>query len=126
MKEKSTWQRILLVVLGAVVMAMGNESLGWQRTTQWNYGLDFDLWNNRVNVTANYYIKNSKDVLTAVTLPPSLGFGSYMDNLGEVENRGYELNARVALIENRANNLYPAEWRIRSGYLPEEGNILNI
>ena len=109
--------------VGAVVMAMGNENLGWQRTTQWNYGLDFDLWNNRVNVTANYYIKNSKDVLTAVTLPPSLGFGSYMDNLGEVENRGYELNARVALIENRANNLY---WSVNATVLHNTNKLKKI
>ena len=53
------------------MMALGNEKLGWQRTLQQNYGLDIDLWDERINFTGNYYVKLSKDVLTAVTLPPS-------------------------------------------------------
>lgn len=71
--------------VGAIAKAMGNRNLAWQRTWQQNYGLDLTLWKNRIDISADYYIKTSKDVLTAVTLAPSLGFSSYMDNLGEVE-----------------------------------------
>ena len=84
--------------VGAIAKAMGNRNLAWQRTWQQNYGLDLTLWKNRIDISADYYIKTSKDVLTAVTLAPSLGFSSYMDNLGEVENRGYELSLRATLI----------------------------
>ena len=86
--------------VGAIAKAMGNRNLAWQRTWQQNYGLDLTLWKNRIDISADYYIKTSKDVLTAVTLAPSLGFSSYMDNLGEVENRGYELSLRATLIRD--------------------------
>lgn len=62
--------------VGAIAKAMGNRNLAWQRTWQQNYGLDLTLWKNRIDISADYYIKTSKDVLTAVTLAPSLGFSS--------------------------------------------------
>lgn len=109
--------------IGSVVMAMGNDKLGWQRTTQWNYGIDLDMWKNRLNVIFNYYIKQSKDVLTAVTLPPSLGFSSYMDNLGEVENKGYELTLRLGLLENKKEQLY---WSINASVLHNTNKLKKI
>ena len=109
--------------IGATVMAMGNEELGWQRTTQQNYGLDVDLWQNRIMLTANFYIKDSKDVLTSVTLPPSLGFGSYMDNLGEVQNLGYELDVRVAILENKKDRLY---WSVNGSAMRNKNKLRKI
>ena len=58
--------------VGAIAKAMGNRNLAWQRTWQQNYGLDLTLWKNRIDISADYYIKTSQDVLTAVTLAPSL------------------------------------------------------
>lgn len=109
--------------VGAEVMALGNEKLGWQRTLQQNYGLDLDLWDERINFTGNYYIKLSKDVLTSVTLPPSLGFSSYMDNLGEVKNYGYELSLRVALLKNPSKQLY---WSVNVTALHNKNKLLKI
>ena len=109
--------------VGAEVMALGNEKLGWQRTLQQNYGLDIDLWDERINFTGNYYVKLSKDVLTSVTLPPSLGFGSYMDNLGEVKNYGYELSLRVALLKKPSKQLY---WSVNATALHNKNKLLKI
>ena len=97
--------------------------MGWQRTLQQNYGLDIDLWDERINFTGNYYVKLSKDVLTAVTLPPSLGFGSYMDNLGEVKNYGYELSLRVALLKNPSKQLY---WSVNATALHNKNKLMKI
>ena len=110
-------------IVGAEVMALGNEKLGWQRTLQQNYGLDIDLWNERINITGNYYIKLSKDVLTSVTLPPSLGFDSYMDNLGEVKNYGYELSLRVAILKNPAKRLF---WSVNANALHNKNKLMKI
>lgn len=109
--------------VGAEVMALGNEKLGWQRTLQQNYGLDIDLWDERINITGNYYIKLSKDVLTSVTLPPSLGFDSYMDNLGEVKNYGYELSLRVAILKNPAKRLF---WSVNANALHNKNKLMKI
>ncbi len=109
--------------VGAEVMGMGNDKLSWQRTTQTNIGLDLSLLKGRVELSADYYVKTSKDVLTAVTLPPSLGFTSYMDNLGEVENKGYELSARVNILNNKENGFY---WSVYGTMLHNENKLLKI
>lgn len=92
--------------VGAVLMAMGNNNLSWQSTRQTNFGLDLAVLQNRLEMSFDYYIKKSKDVLTAVTLPPSLGFDSYMANLGEVENKGWEVSARLKVLEMPKQQLH--------------------
>lgn len=109
--------------VGAIAKAMGNRNLAWQRTWQQNYGLDLTLWNNRIDISADYYIKTSKDVLTAVTLAPSLGFPSYMDNLGEVENRGYELSLRATLIRDQARKIF---WSVNGSAIHNKNKLLKI
>ena len=109
--------------VGAEVIAMGNKTLGWQRTLQQNYGIDIDLWDERINFTGDYYIKLSKDVLTSVTLPPSLGFSSYTDNLGEVKNYGYELSLRVAIMKNPTKKLY---WSVNATALHNKNKLMKI
>ncbi|MFR6381301.1 MAG: TonB-dependent receptor domain-containing protein, partial [Odoribacter splanchnicus] len=102
---------------------MGNRNLAWQRTWQQNYGLDLTLWKNRIDISADYYIKTSKDVLTAVTLAPSLGFSSYMDNLGEVENRGYELSLRATLIRDQSKKIF---WSVNGSAIHNKNKLLKI
>lgn len=109
--------------VGAIVMAMGNRDLRWQRTWQQNYGVDLTLWKKRLDFSADYYIKTSKDVLTSVTLAPSLGFSSYMDNLGEVENRGYELSLRATLIRDQARKIF---WSMNGSLIHNENKLLKI
>ena len=81
------------------------------------------LWKGRIDISADYYIKTSKDVLTSVTLAPSLGFSSYMDNLGEVENRGYELSLRATLIRNQAKKIF---WSINGSAIHNKNKLLKI
>ena len=109
--------------VGAIAKAMGNRNLAWQRTWQQNYGLDLTLWKNRIDISADYYIKTSKDVLTAVTLAPSLGFSSYMDNLGEVENRGYELSLRATLIRDQSKKIF---WSVNGSAIHNKNKLLKI
>lgn len=84
---------------GFVMKALGNDKLQWQKTLKTNLGIDTDLFNNRLTLSVNYYIDLTKDVLVPVSLPTSLGFSTYMENLGEIENRGYELKARVFVLK---------------------------
>lgn len=109
--------------VGAIAKAMGNRNLAWQRTWQQNYGLDLTLWKNRIDISADYYIKTSKDVLTAVTLAPSLGFSSYMDNLGEMENRGYELSLRATLIRDQSKKIF---WSVNGSAIHNKNKLLKI
>lgn len=65
--------------------------LKWESTEQKDIGLDLGFLDNRITVTADYYIKNTRDLLNTVVLPPTSGFTSTIQNVGEIENKGFEL-----------------------------------
>ena len=71
--------------------SMENADLKWERTTGINLGLDFALFNNRINGSIEYYSTRTKDLLYAVSIPSITGFNSIMSNVGEISNHGFEL-----------------------------------
>lgn len=77
--------------IGAVVTAYGNEDLQWQKTTNYDFGLDLGLFNDRLMITPRYYYKLTKGLLTDINIAPSTGFTTYKENLGDMVNKGYEL-----------------------------------
>jgi TonB-linked SusC/RagA family outer membrane protein len=87
--------------IGSYMMALGNDQLKWQRSKSLNGGVDFGFLKNRLVVSADLYKRNATDLLTPVTIAPSLGFSSYMANLGESENRGYELSLRGTPVKTK-------------------------
>lgn len=66
-------------------------NLKWETTAQKDFGVDLGLFKNRLILTADYYIKNTRDLLNTVTLPSSLGYTTTIRNVGEVQNKGFEL-----------------------------------
>jgi TonB-linked SusC/RagA family outer membrane protein len=66
-------------------------SLKWETTEQIDFGLDFGILQDRFRLSADYYIKTTKDLLNNVQLPSSLGFTSTIQNVGSIENKGLEL-----------------------------------
>ena len=71
--------------------------LKWERTTQWNIGGNFGFWDDRITGDFNYYFKRTKDLLMKdVRIPSSSGFGSLAwANVGEMTNKGWELNVSL-------------------------------
>ena len=71
--------------------------LKWETTYQTNFGLDVSLFKSRIRITADYYIKKTKNLLNTVQLPSSLGYRYTIQNVGEMQNKGLELaiNAEV-------------------------------
>ncbi len=83
-------------------------NLKWETTEQKDIGIDLSLFNNRFVLTADYYVKNTRDLLNTVQLPASLGFTSTIRNVGEIRNRGLELNLDAAVFKGTFNwNLTP-------------------
>ena len=66
-------------------------NLKWETTSQLNAGIDLGIWNNRLNLVADYYIKDTRDLLNTVRLPSSLGWTNTIQNVGKVQNKGFEL-----------------------------------
>lgn len=78
---------------GIAINAAGltNPRLSWETTYQSDIGFDLTLLNRRINVVADYYLKQTKGILFDVLLPVESGFNSIADNVGEMQNRGWEL-----------------------------------
>ncbi|HVI48536.1 MAG TPA: TonB-dependent receptor [Chitinophaga sp.] len=77
-------------VNGFVSSSLDNTSLKWETTRQFDAGIDLGLLDNRIIFTADYYSKKTSDLLLSVSLPPSSGYGSVIQNVGVVQNRGFE------------------------------------
>ena len=80
------------VASGKRLGGMENKKLGWERSSEINAGLDLTLLSGRVNFAFDFYNKRTKDMLWNVPIPISSGFGSIMQNIGEIENKGLEFS----------------------------------
>lgn len=86
--------------MGYYVTELPNAALGWEYTKTWNYGIDFAMLNNRLRGTFEYYTQHTKDLLLSVGLPASSGVGSYMGNIGETQNKGFEISLDGLILDN--------------------------
>lgn len=68
-----------------------NPDLKWETTKQFDVGINLGMFNNRLSFTADYYSKNTDDLLLSRPLPSSSGFTSITQNVGKVQNKGIEL-----------------------------------
>ena len=75
---------------GTILQGWGNPKLTWQKTDEFNVGMEFGLWTGRVKGEINVYTKKTANLLSNMDLPLSMGFSSYIANVGEVENKGWE------------------------------------
>ena len=74
---------------------MANKDLGWERTTQYNFGIDFSFLRGRINGSIDLYTSRTKDLLLQQSLPSLTGYPSMMANIGETKNKGFDLTLNV-------------------------------
>jgi TonB-linked SusC/RagA family outer membrane protein len=85
---------------GYAPISIANPDLRWEETEQFNAGLDIGLWEQKVTFSADYYVKNTSDLLALVNLPTSSGFNTMLRNVGEIRNSGLELGLGFTPIQN--------------------------
>jgi TonB-linked SusC/RagA family outer membrane protein len=79
-------------VKGVLEAQITNKTLGWETVALADFGLDVDLFDNKLSVTADYYIKNTKDILLGYNVPAETGIWTKpVMNLAKVRNTGFEL-----------------------------------
>jgi TonB-linked SusC/RagA family outer membrane protein len=86
--------------MGTTLNYLGNEELTWERTYSSNIGFDISLL-NKITVSASYYDRQTKDMIADVAIPSSSGFTTYKGNMGEIQNRGWELTANFMLLNSK-------------------------
>lgn len=103
--------------------------LRWEKSTTANYGLDVSLLNGRVNIIADYFVRDVKDKLSTLIIPAYTGFTGILTNNGTLRNKGFELqlNADIINTENLRWNFGTTFSKIKSFVqkLPENDNDLN-
>ncbi len=83
---------------------MPNSELSWEKTKQWNAGIDFGFFQNRINGVIDLYLQNTNDLLMDRQLPQVSGFNSVVYNIGKTRNKGIEITLNTENIRNQNFN----------------------
>ena len=80
---------------------MANKGLGWERTTQYNAGLDFNFLNGRIAGVFDIYKSYTNDLLLQQSLPALIGYTSTYNNIGKTENFGYDITLNLVPVRTK-------------------------
>lgn len=94
--------------------------LKWETTSQFDLGIDFGILNNRYRLTVDYYIKNTRDLLNTVQLPLSLGYVTTIQNVGKIQNKGFE----VQLDANLLNQEF--KWNVSANIAFNRNKVISL
>jgi TonB-linked SusC/RagA family outer membrane protein len=81
--------------------SLGNGGLSWESNKQFDVGIDFTIWNNRINGSFEYFNRVSDNLLFSVPLPMSSGFASVTRNVGSMYNRGFEIAINADVVSTK-------------------------
>lgn len=109
--------------LGVTLRNIGNPGLGWQEKKELNVGIDAELLNNRLNIRAEYYNSTTDQAITELSLAPSVGFNSYYENYGNINNKGVELAVQYKIIDRPTENM---SWVLFANGLHNKNTLLKI
>jgi TonB-linked SusC/RagA family outer membrane protein len=91
-----------------------NPELGWEKTTQYNIGLDFSILDRRVSAVLDVYTSHTKDLLMSRSIPTVTGFSSTLQNIGETANKGVDININTVNVLMRNfqwTTTFNASWQ---------------
>jgi len=112
---------------GLAPSQLANNDLRWEQTAQFDFGVNVGLFNGRVEIEADYYNKQTSDLLLGVKLPATSGYTSYMKNLGDLENKGFEFGLTTHNIVN-SNFKWDTDFNLglnRNKIKNIDGNIIS-
>lgn len=87
-------------VIGNIPNNLRNDALTWEKTAEYNLGVDFGLFGNRLSGNVELYNRLTTDLIMTRSVPTHLGYGSIMDNVGSVRNKGIEATLNSVNINN--------------------------
>lgn len=87
--------------VGGLAPNLTYADLGWERTKQYDLGLDLVMFKSRLTMGFDYYVKNTSDLLYNVQVPKETGYSSMTMNVGSIRNEGWEFSIRANIIQTR-------------------------
>ena len=97
-----------------------NPNIGWEKTTQWNIGLDMGFFNNRLTLGIDYYKSVTDGLLLDVPVLAASGFTTSLQNIGKVNNKGIELSVKADVGNNDFN------WRPSFNFSKNKSKVLKL
>ncbi|MCF0041336.1 SusC/RagA family TonB-linked outer membrane protein [Dyadobacter fanqingshengii] len=86
-------------LVGVYTSTLANSNLSWEETESLNFGVDAGLFKNRIEVTMDYYMSNTRQLLVRRSLPSITGFNQVTTNIGALSNRGFELTVKTVNVQ---------------------------
>jgi TonB-linked SusC/RagA family outer membrane protein len=80
---------------------MANPLLGWEKTTQWNWGIDFSLLKGRIGGSVDLYQSNTEDLIMTMSIPTLTGYSATMANVGKSKNHGIDITLNTVPVDTK-------------------------
>lgn len=109
--------------LGASQTSLGNPNLQWQKNQKYNAGVEADLFRGRITMQADFYKEKTSNLLSSLELPYSNGFTSYVENIGQLEQTGWQASATVMLIQDDARRI---NWSVTGNITHNTDRIVEL
>ena len=109
--------------VGAYQKALENPNLEWQKTDKYNAGLEIEMFDSRFNLMVDVYKEKTSNLLSSMDLPLSNGFTSYIANVGQKEDKGFELKATAYLIRDLKKRFI---WSLTASMAHNEDKIVKL
>lgn len=116
--------------LSLVFGSKGRKNITWETNTNINLGVEFELFKSKLSGGIELFYRKTTDMLNWFSVPLSLGYAGYYDNVGDMANKGIELELNYVPI-NKKNftwrvNLNLTHYKNKVTYLPEEKKTVNM
>ena len=99
----------------------GNPNITWETVGCLNTGVEFELFNSRLNGGIEFYTRETRDMLTSLSTPYSIGYTSYYDNVGNMNNTGVEISLNSDIISTRNFN-----WNLGINFSWERNRVSKL
>jgi len=109
------------LVIGVSPANLANESLSWETTSEYNFGLDFSFRNGRLSGSIDYYTKKTNDLILPTPIPNISGFNIAYQNIGTLRNKGLEFSVQSELISRSSFS-----WNLSANFTHLNGKVLDI
>lgn len=109
------------VIVGVESSNLANPSLVWEKTTSLNFGTDIGLLEDRIDLSLDFYVGRTTDLLLDRLLPIITGFTNVTSNLGELKNQGFELTANTVNV-----NTAKFSWRSNLAFSFNRNEIVSL
>lgn len=100
---------------------IGNPNITWETTTNFNIGVEFEMWKSRLTGSLDFYSKKTTDLLFWLSVPESMGSRGYYGNVGDIRNSGIEVNLTGAIIRTK-----DIDWSVTLNLAHNSGKILKL